>query len=505
MVTPVSLRPEPVSQDEPMAILGLDNKPPRKSSNHKISRRGLAASNINQIRSVLTRSQLLECADAYTNDGIMRRLVNILVMGIKGKRVGQVIKPNEELTIGLDDEELIKLNESITKNDRVPDLQRNLIRINARVSFNERLDTFLKSFFVFGRAILEIKRFPTNGGFDNTTGQEGEGTFPIYGEPRALLPLNTIRITDVQIDQSTYDLKGITYDDGTSTTKRVIKPINMIFGVNDDNNLYDNTNYSGVSPVWTCLSTSQSNIAINDEDIPEATRQVAQKFGFLYTGTNNPSHTAQIREQLANSTWLIHNNEKLKPEVHDLARDLTELPEVREFNSKYMTWSMMVPMFLLFEDTANFATASQALQAWKVTTIEYYRTVIQGILEKYWYNPIIADHFGIQVEDVISQKVKIKAEFDDIIFDTYKDKVDAVSTLTNASIITDEMALELLGYDKFLQIKRELNQQIEAQKEESIKATQELLSKGESIVAEKAFNTRTNTIARKLQKNQFTP
>ena len=298
------------------------------------------------------------------------------------------------------------------------------------------------------------------------------------------------------------NLQSIVYDDGPAN-KKILTPQRMFFGVNEDNNMYDNTNFSGVSPVWTCLSTSQSNLVINDEDIPEATRQVAQKFGFLYTGTSKPAVTAQIREQLQNSTWLIHNQEKLKPEVYDLARDLTELPEVREFNSKYLAWSMMVPMFLIFEDTANFATAAQALQAWKVTTIDYYRTILQGILETYWYNPLIADHFNIPIEEVITEKIKIKAEFDDLIFDTYKDKVEAMGTLVGNSIFTDEMALEKLGEDKFLQIKRELNKELESQKEESIKQTQELLQKGQSIVAEKAFNTKTNTIARTLQKNKF--
>ena len=487
----ISLRPEPdLEQEEPMVILGVDNKSQRKLPNHKISRRGMASTTPNNLRSVLTRAQQLECIDAFTNDGITRRLVLLLLQGIKGKRVGQTIKPNEELTIGLDDEELRKLNESITKNDRVPDLQRNIIRINARVHFNERLDTFLKSYFVIGRALQEVKRFPTN------------DDFPLYGEPRALLPLNAIRIEEVIMDKSTYELQSIVYDDGTSN-KKILRPDRMFFGVNEDNNMYDNTNFSGVSPVWTCLSTSQANLVINDEDIPESCRQVAQKFGFLYAGTSKQAVIAQMREQLQNSTWLIHNQEKLKPEVYDLARDLVELPTVREYNSKYLAWSMMVPMFLIFEDTANFATAAQALQAWKVTTIDYYRTILQGILETYWYNPLIADHFNIPIEEVITQKIKIKAEFDDLIFDTYKDKVEAMSQLVNANIFTDEMALEKLNEDKFLQMKREINKDIEAAREEDIKKQQELLSKGESIVAEKAFNTKTNTIARTLQKNKF--
>ena len=189
-----SLRPEPSDQEEPMVILGMDNKSQRKLPNHKISRRGMASRTPNNLRSILTRAQQTECIDAFTNDGITRRLVLLLIQGIKGKRIGQTIKPNEELTIGLDDEELRKLNESITQNDRVPDLQRNIIRINARVKLNERLDTFLKSYFVIGRALQEVKRFPKT------------PEFPIFGEPRALLPLNAIRIEEVIMDQSTYEL-----------------------------------------------------------------------------------------------------------------------------------------------------------------------------------------------------------------------------------------------------------------------------------------------------------
>ena len=243
----------------------------------------------------------------------------------------------------------------------VPELKRKQIRIDKRCRLDDKLNRFLKSFFIFGRAINGIVRFPTN------------PDFPRYGEPRALQPLNTTRILNVEVDPITYDLTGVEYHYGLEKGKKMIRPTQMMFGVNDDNNLYDNTNYSGISPVWTCLSTSQTNVVINDEDLPEASKQLAHKFGFVYTGTNKKSVTEAIRNQLEMSTWLVHNQQGLTTDVKDLARDLTELPQVREMNAKYMTWSMMVPMFLLFEDTANFATANQALQAWRATTLDYYR------------------------------------------------------------------------------------------------------------------------------------
>jgi len=466
------LRPEPKAQEPFLIPLSSPNK-----RQHSISRRGLAASTPNQPRTILTRSQLLECADAYTNDGIMRRLVNTLVFGIKGERIKFVVDLNEELTEFASDEELKTLQESILKDGDIDNLKRKLIRVNKRVQFNDRIDTFLKSFFVFGRGLSQIIRFP-RGSTINADGQEElDAEWPVYGEPRAIRPLNSIRIIDVQVNETTGELDGVTYDYGQAKRK-VIKPIDMIFGVNDDNNLYDNTNFSGMSPVWTCLSASQSNIVINDEDIPEATRSFSGKFGLLYAGTSKKSTIRNLADLLAQGAWVVHNQANLKAEVHDLARDLMELPNVRESGAKYMTWCTMVPLFLIFEDTANFATANQALAAWHATTITYYRTIVQGILEKYWYDPMLADHFGIDVKDVIAERIKVKPVFEDLIFDTYKDTVEAINMLVQSGVYTPEQALEKLGEDKFLEQNREIQDEVEKAKEESINEAKEDLQKG---------------------------
>jgi hypothetical protein len=460
-------------EDSPV-VLGITPNYAKSNNLHKTELSNLnrfaATTTTNSPRTVLTRSQLGECADSYVNDGIMRRLVNLLVMGVKGQRVKFVVEPNEEISSLLKDEELRQLNEKADTKDRVPELKRKQIRIDKRCRLNDRLDIFLKNMFVFGRALQGIVRYPTN------------PEFPRYGEPRALLPYNVMQILNVEVDQTTYELTGVEYDFGLDKGKKMIRPLNMIFGVNDDNNLYSNTNYSGISPVWTCLSTSQSNVVINDEDIPESTKQLAHKFGFLYTGTAKKSVTESIRNQLEMSTWLVHNQQGLTADVHDLARDLTELPHVRELNAKYMTWSMMVPMFLLFEDTANFATAAQALQAWRATTLDYYRTILQGILEQYWYDPILADHFDLDIKDVISARVKLKPVFEDLIFDNYKDNVEAVTALVNAGILTEEQALEKLGEEKFLQQRRELEVKLLREREEDLKAREEQLRAQQGLI-----------------------
>ena len=38
--------------------------------------------------------------------------------------------------------------------------------------------------------------------------------------------------------------------------------------------------------------------------------------------------------------------------------------------------------------------------------MEYYRTLLQGILEQYWYDPLLADHFDVDIEEVICSTCK---------------------------------------------------------------------------------------------------
>lgn len=246
----------------------------------------------------------------------------------------------------------------------------------------------------------------------------------------ALRHLNTRRIADVQIDEQTTNFKGFFYDEGdtlgTSSrtarrtarfdSHRFIKATDVIAGFHDDKNLYDNTYYSGMSVIWPILSVSQSDDVINDEDIPEITGNLGAKFGFVYAGTNDETKIAEITDLIADKGWLVHGNPELTAQVEDLGRDPMELPSVRNANAKYMCMCMNLPLFLLFEDRANFATANQTMQVYKQGVLKRYRTWLQGILEDYWYDLILADHLGIELQDVIAMPIKIKAIFPDINF-----------------------------------------------------------------------------------------
>lgn len=86
---------------------------PRRHFTHKIKRRGLAASSLENIRTVLTPDQLLQCADSYTNNGIVRSIVDRTVFMIQGERTNFVIEPNDKFTDSVTDEEAQQLEQEI--------------------------------------------------------------------------------------------------------------------------------------------------------------------------------------------------------------------------------------------------------------------------------------------------------------------------------------------------------------------------------------------------------
>jgi hypothetical protein len=445
---------------------------------HNVSRRGLAASTIAQVRQVLNRTQLLQCADAYVNNGMVRTLIDKSVLLINPKRTSFVIEPNDELVEGASDQETREINDAIandtlmvemegyqTKPARIKDLRKKIVRVNKRVKLYDRNNKLLNSKFVFGKGALETIRFPTT------------SEWPRFGEPMALRHLNSIRLVDVSVDIRSGIFKGYYYDEGTgsgfSETKRFIKAENLVPIWHDDNNLYDNTNYSGLSAVWTILSVSQADDVINDEDIPEITKNLSAGVGFVYPGSSAQGDVDEMVEQLNQGTWVVTPKPDFRAEVHDLGRDPMQLPDVREADAKYMAKCLNSPMFMTFEDTANFATANQVMQVYKAGVLEAERTSFQGTLEDYYYATILADHLNIELKDVISAPINIKVLFPDTNFEVRNDIIAADKILVDIGTMNPaDVAKDINRADLVERIEQEMAEEeaaIEKQRQQAIK------------------------------------
>jgi len=398
------------------------------------SRRSLHAATINNVRTLLTMEQMKDCAEAYANCGMLRSIVDKNTYFTKGDRTRFVIEPNDELTSGLKDQEIRKIEDEISGDEKYKQLRTDLLRLNKRVQLDDRLNKFLTQIQIFGRSFLEIERLkPDDPESKIETGfgkAEDSQNKRFYGEPIALKPLTPFRIEQTLVNARTYEFEGLYYNFGYDTSdkrtqqrgsegnKKKIDAVNLVCGWYDDNNVFDSTFFSGMSPVWTVLSAAQTVEVALDQNIPEFLMAVAEGFGSIYTGTNKKSVATDIKNTLKHSTWFIHNYENLKMDKVDLARNPEELTTTVRSLCQYICQALNLPLFLVFEDTANFATANQVMQSYKVSTLTRHRAWLQGILEKYWYDPILADFYGIEVEDVIAQEVKIKPIFEDINFET---------------------------------------------------------------------------------------
>ena len=427
-------------------------------------------------QSVLNRKQLEQCGNAYINNGIVRTVIDKTVYFINGERSSFVIEPNDELTEGLDDAEVRKLQDKLKNDASIKELRRKLVRVNKRVEFNQACTQLLTSTFVFGRGGLEISRFPKS-----NEEVEDNGNWPIFGEPKGLRHLTSLNIKEVTKD-SNDKLKTFEYEQDMGKTKSI--PINnLIPAFNDDNNIINNTNFSGLSAVWPILEAAHVMEAIIAEDMPEITRIAHSKQGIMYAGTSKKSTLRKLREELEAGTWLVHNEENLKAEVFDTSIDPMKLMEVVDALARYTCMSASLPMFLLFEDTANFATANQVMQVYKAGMLKRHRTWFQGILEKYWYDPMLADHLKIELKDVISADIKIKAIFPDINFETRKEILEGDQIAANLGVlnkvdiakdISREDIIPRLELEMVQEVEEEqlINDSIQRQREESIKGQQ---------------------------------
>ena len=217
---------------------------------------------------------------------------------------------------------------------------------------------------------------------------------------------------------------------------------------------------------------SQSDDVINDEDIPEITKNTGGVLTLIYGGTNNDDKLRELTNKLDGKTQVVHGLEGIDVKSVPLGRDPHELTDVRISNGKYICQCMSLPLFLMYEDTANFATANQTMQTYKAGVLKRYRTWLQGILEDYWYDIILADHLGIEIKDVISSPIKVKAIFADINFETRKEVIESDKILVDMEVFNrTDVAKDIDRKDIVARIEQEeadLEKQQEIQQQQAV-------------------------------------
>ena len=415
-----------------------------RSFDHEVKSRAAGVNTPQAPTTVLNSEQLRQCGYAYINNPIVRRVTNTLVFFTQSGRTRPIIGVNDELLEVSDEDEAKSLQEELDNDTltvggeeledgttiggqpaRIKELKRKLVRLGKRVKFHPQTKKGLTSAVVFGRGFLEIVRLPVS------------PEWPRYGEPIALKHLTSRNVEQCYFNDKTGIFEGIDYNTGkTLNPIKFIKATDLIPFFYDDNNILENTQGSGLSAVWPILSVSQADEVINDEDIPEITKNTGGVLTIIKAGTNDDSKLAEIKQKANGKTQMIVGAGLIEDVLSvPLGRDPHELTDVRSANSKYITQGMNVPLFTIFEDTANFATANQAMQVYKAGTLKDYRTWLAGTLEDYWFDTILADHFNVDIKDVIALPIKVNASFEDINFETRREVVEADKILSDIGVM----------------------------------------------------------------------
>lgn len=439
----------------------------------------LAGASIQNLVKVLKPDQMKQCGITYINNGVVRTVVDRSIFFINPERTDFVAEANEELVRGATEKEVKEIEDSITDNTitfenktvDVKGLEQKAVRANKRCKLHDRTDKILASALIYGLGALKIERF------SKTESPDWGGTF---GEPKALRHLSSLRIKDIFANKTTGEFEGFNYDEGSGSTNDIkkFKSTDLVPAFHDDYNIVDNSNFSGISAVWGILEAANVIEALLSEDLPEVTRQSHSKFGVIYAGTNKKAVLNRIREALEAGTWLVHGEQALEADVHDLSIQPVQLMELCGYLSKYITTGMNLPLFMLFEDSANFATASQVMQVYRAGILTRYRTWLQNILEDYWYAPIIADHLGIEIDEVIRAPIKLKPTFKDISFETRSERVTTNKTLQDMLVYKPSDSARDIHEDKIANRLKfeetELDEAIATQKLQSIQLEKQI-------------------------------
>lgn len=482
---------------------------PIRSFDHDSSKAAaISVTQPDEQKTVLNADQLKQCGHSYINNGIVRGVVDRSVFFIQGERTKAVVEANDELLETSTDEEAKNLDEEIANdtltieadNDagipaqpaRINDLKRKVVRLNKRVKLYNGIEKFLTSALVFGRGFLEIIRLPP------------DEEWKVYGEPVALRHLTTSKVEQVFFNRTTGIFEGIDYNTGdTLKPTKFIKASNLIPAFHDDNNILENTAGSGLSAVWPILSVSQSDDVINDEDIPEITKNTGGVLTLIYGGTNNDDKLRELTNKINGKTQVVHGLEGIDVKSVPLGRDPHELTDVRTANGKYICQCMNLPLFLMYEDTANFATANQTMQVYKAGILKRYRTWLQGILEDYWYDTILADHLGIEAKDVVSAPIKVKAIFQDINFETRKEVIEADKLLVDMEVFNRaDVAKDIDRKDIVTRIEQEEADQELQQEQQQQQAVQSVFAQQRNQIAQLQAQNQNQQLTQQVQQKQ---
>lgn len=435
--------------------------------------------------------------DSYRKNHVIQHGIHLYTALLLGKRTKTIVDVNREF-MNLDVQKQTLQN---TFNDEEIDKTRTWCdRINRQVKFHQNLYSLALQSRLGGRAAMGVE-----------TGTVGE----FKKVPVALKLLNWRKLGQVYADINTWEFLGVEYADkkteaearaaATSTTRRptTITPIknnktdrptvredsiyqaaDLVYLPHADHHVTANSLYYGNSVIEPLLDISHANRIINEEDLKEAPRIAWTSNGRVVFPPNTPRSKIIKFMQEFRPGW---NGTTLDVDVKTdgLEVNIDGITNLRTLNNKELQQGLRLPGFIMgHEDVPNRSVAEMTMHVWRESELNYSRTWLQDYLETQWFDSLIQIRYPSL--DINDMWVKAKLEFQDITFESLKDRVDALVPLVQNKWIPIEKALDIWDMGDVKEQVLAMQAQVEAEKQKEMQLRMEELRRQQDIATDQA-------------------
>lgn len=433
--------------------------------------------------------------DAYKSDGAVCRAINTITQFILGEYTKLVIDTN---TFYKNEDDQDAAVTELNNNEEYNKILEDCNKINKKVDLNKHLIDAIVNKKIYGKSAILVERNKAD-------------------IPFALKTLSSQLIGKVFAWDRDYSLAGIEYADFPEN-ERIVKADRLMYFVNKDSHVSPRTLWNGISDLEPVLDVAETSIINRQTNIKEINRKLWAALMVIKVFSKSKAVMEKFKKQFQAGKTIVVNQD-FEVQVHQIAHDLAELLKEIDINDKKIARDLEIPELLMgFEDTQNRATANALLLAWTSSKLKFERVLVRDVVEKHYidrnikaliilngglkslgnmqqyteqyditspsFRPTIANTpfanpanpgrlspdaaVPFAIEDIVVSMLPftIKLTFGDITLDSFLDKAAAVIGLKNASILDEfEMALELLGLQKYIPKMRQYSIEQKAEQE----------------------------------------
>ncbi len=340
---------------------------------------------------------------------------------------GGGIKPTFELINdhGLDDEQKSK------ELKKYEDELNELIHYDEKINFEKKLKDAITMTIVFGRCVIAF---------------EGNGL------PQALKIIHPRDLGRVFLDQKNWSLEKVI----TTFPSDELKPNEMIYCVNRPDSPRRRTMWYGYSEMQRIVGAARAWRRIVEYDMPEITTSMWAGYGMFIlkrmgrTKADAENDAATLLDSLNSGAFnavTVDANDEIEFKELDLNPKIKEMVELASFYERIIIGNFAVPSALLGrEEDQNRATLIGKIQFFVQGVVKARREWISDLVSQQWYERNLRK---MGMGDIL-EKVRVRAEFEPIVIESWFDLVDAVLRIKGIfPNMPDDQLLELLNLEEF--------------------------------------------------------